>query len=165
MSQRADYTDEEWLVLWRAVIDIPTAVMVAHPDNLVQEAFVADKALREIARECSGVVQQLLEPPKGEAERLSHQLDLQRRSGGERDASDFMNDTLKACRRGLELLKSRGTPEEVAEYQTALFQVAIEVAQAGKEGGFWGIGGVAVDESEKVFLRDLAETLGVAWSE
>jgi hypothetical protein len=165
MSQRADYTEEEWLILWKAVTSVPTAVMVAHPDNLVPEAFAADRALDQIAKRCSGVVEQLLDPPKSEAEWLSHRLDVQRRSAGQRDADEFMNDTLDDCRQGIALLKARGTAEEVAEYQNALFQIALTVAKAGKEEGFWGIGGVRVDESEKVFLRDLAEVLGVVWNE
>jgi len=165
MSQRADYTDEEWLTLWRAVTSVPTAMMVAHPDNLVLEAFAADRALERIATHCSGIVQQLLDPSKSEAEVLSHRLDLQRRSAGQRDADEFMNETLDDCRQGIALLKARGTADEVAEYQNALFQIALAVAKAGKEGGIWGMDGVRIDESEKVFLRDLAEVVGMKWEE
>lgn len=165
MSQRADYTDEEWLRLWRAIVNIPTAVMVAHPDNLVPEAFAADAALKKIAHRCTGIVQQLFDPPKGEAERLSHQLDLERRAQEQLDANEFMNETLGSCREALELLKVRASSEEVTDYQNALFQLAVTVAQAGKEGGFFGMGGAPLDESERVFLRDLADTLGLVWKE
>lgn len=163
MSQRADYTDDEWFILWRAVANVPPAIMVAHPAHLVREAFVADAALEHVARTCKSMVGMLLAPPRSEAEWLSHRLDLQRRSEGQRDADEFMNETLDDCRQAVALLGERGNPEELKEYQQGLFEIAVAVAKAGKEGGFWGIGGVAMDESEKVFLRDLAEALGLEW--
>lgn len=163
MSHRADYTDDEWFILWRAVANVPPAVMVAHPAHLVREAFVADAALEHVAKTCKSLVSQLLAPPRHETEWLSHRLDLQRRSEGQRDAEEFMNETLDDCRQAIALLAERGNLEEVTEYQQGLFEIALAVAKAGKEGGFWGFGGVAIDESEKVFLRDLADVLGILW--
>jgi hypothetical protein len=165
MSERGDYTDDEWFTLWRAVATVPTAVMVAHPAHLVREALAADRAFDDMAEQCTGIVRLLVEPGKADKAWLSHRLDLQRRRWGAISPDQFMNETLEDCRRATTLLSERGTPEEIAEYQKALFYVALHVARAGKEGEFFGFGGVVLDESEKVFLRDLAEVLQIEWSE
>jgi hypothetical protein len=76
-----------------------------------------------------------------------------------------MNTTLEECRAALACLAQHGTQEELNAYVSAVFEVALAVAHAGKEGEFLGFGGVALDESEKIYLRDLAQVLGVDWNE
>lgn len=165
MSERSDYTEDEWFTLWRAIAALPTAVMVAHPDHLVQEAFAADSAFARIAGQYQSIVRHLFQPTKTDSEWLSHRLDLQRRRRGTNSPEQFMNETLADCQRAVSLIEGRGTPEEVLDYQQALFHLALKVAEAGKEGGFLGFGSVPLDESEKVFLRDLAEVLHIDWKE
>jgi hypothetical protein len=108
-------------------------------------------------------VRRLFEPPRQEAEWLSQRLDLQRRNRGELNVQQFMNSSLEECRAALALLERAGTQQEVDGYKRGLFQVALIVANAGKEGEFLGFGGVRLDESEKVYLRELADVLGIEW--
>jgi hypothetical protein len=166
MSQRTDYSDDEWFTLWRPIADVPTAVMVAHPKHIVQEAFAADHALDHAATACEQpLLTMLFRPTKEETEWLSQRLDIQRRYHGRSDSDQFMNDALDECRVALTLLESKADPAEGTEYRQRLFAIALEVANAAKEGGFLGLGGTRLDESERVLLRDLAEVLGVAWQE
>ena len=51
-------------------------------------------------------------------------------------------------------------PSDAAAYKDWLLQIANSVAEASKEGGFLGFGGVHVSDAEKATLSEIAATLG-----
>ena len=53
-------------------------------------------------------------------------------------------------------------PEESAEYRQFVLSVAQRVAEAGKEGGFLGIGGTRVSAVETRAIEEIAAALGAA---
>ena len=57
-----------------------------------------------------------------------------------------------------ELLKAKA-PDEAAAFNAWLQEVAQKAAEAGKEGGFLGFGGVAVSETEKATLSEISAAL------
>lgn len=64
-------------------------------------------------------------------------------------------------RAGLDLLKLKGTPEDVAAFRDFLLKLAEKVANAAKEGAFLGFGGERVSEGERFILAELARALDV----
>jgi hypothetical protein len=54
------------------------------------------------------------------------------------------------------------SPGEADEFKQWLMTIATRTAEAGKEGGFLGIGGTRVSEKEKTELAALASALGVS---
>lgn len=65
---------------------------------------------------------------------------------------------LDRARAALAALRAK-SPGDVGAYQSFSKQLAERVAQAAKEGGFLGIGGERVSESEKKMLASLDEAL------
>ena len=65
-------------------------------------------------------------------------------------------------RRTSDLLGTKATPEEAEEVKQWLAKVAQATAEATKEGGFLGFGGVLVSDEEKVALAKVNSTLGLA---
>ncbi len=60
------------------------------------------------------------------------------------------------------LLDSKATPEEALGYKGWLLDFARVVAEAGKEDqGFLGMGGVAVNDTERAAYAAIAATLGL----
>jgi hypothetical protein len=53
-------------------------------------------------------------------------------------------------------------PEDATAFKTWLLQISQHVAEAAKEGGFLGIGGVAVSEAEKATLAEISNALKLA---
>jgi hypothetical protein len=53
-------------------------------------------------------------------------------------------------------------PSDAAAYKSWLVEIASDVAEASKEGGFLGFGGVAVSDAEKATLSEIANVLGRA---
>ena len=60
---------------------------------------------------------------------------------------------------GLAILEQKATPEEVEAYKRFVVAVAEAAAKAHKEGGFIGIGGKEVSESEQAALDEIRAIL------
>jgi hypothetical protein len=60
------------------------------------------------------------------------------------------------------VLDTKAAPEEKAGFCTWLLTVASATAEAGREGGFLGIGAVRVSEQEQAALRELQQAFGLS---
>ena len=54
------------------------------------------------------------------------------------------------------------TPAEAAAYRAMLADVAHKAAEASKEGGFLGFGGVRVSDAEHAFIAEVKQAAGIA---
>src|SRR5262249_22299176 len=67
---------------------------------------------------------------------------------------------LEDCRAAANLLASRSSSQEAAEYKQWALSVAEKVAMASTEGGFLGFGGERLSAGEKQLLQQLQTALG-----
>lgn len=67
---------------------------------------------------------------------------------------------LAACRRVAQILRDSADPADAAAYRHWVQQVAVRVFDAARSGGVLGLTGEAVGPVERVFLDDLAGSLG-----
>ena len=68
---------------------------------------------------------------------------------------------ISSCKQAADVVAQK-SPAEAEEYKRWLVSLARKTAEAAKEGGFLGIGGTRVSETEAAALKDLAATLGVS---
>ena len=68
---------------------------------------------------------------------------------------------LDACRTLASLIDRKASPEEAEGVKRWLVTIAQRTADAAKEGGFLGVGGTRVSESETEAIREVARALGV----
>jgi hypothetical protein len=68
---------------------------------------------------------------------------------------------LEACRQAATLVEKKGKPDEAQAFKQWLVSVSQQVAEAAKEGGFLGLGGIRVSEQETSALKDLTSVLGI----
>ena len=80
------------------------------------------------------------------------------RTGKDSDIGALAQDRL---REAVQLLEPKASPEEVEAYKRFTLSVAQAAANAHKEGGFLGIGGKQVSDTEQAALDEIAATLGV----
>jgi len=59
-------------------------------------------------------------------------------------------------------LRDAKAPGDAAAFKNWLRQISQHVAEAAKEGGFLGIGGVTVSEAEKATLTEISSALKLA---
>ena len=159
MTTKADYTAEEWELITRAPFMAAMAVVASSPSGLigfVKEMFAVGSALQEVAREGSSneLISALVADVKA-----GHRPAAPTESP--EDGPEAKALGLKTCRDVSALLARKAPGPEAEGFKRWLLSTAQRVAEAAKEGGFLGIGGVRVSEAETAALTELAGALGV----
>jgi hypothetical protein len=158
-SQRA-YSDEEWGLLVGLPQSVMMAAIVAESDNTNRTADESGAGLDAIAagRDSGSTLvrdvalelfTQLGDPETGD---LPPTIDL-----GSRRVD--VADVLKRARSATDVLAAKAGPGEAAAYRHWLVGIADQVVNAAKSGGFLGIGGSWVSESERRFVEELSTVL------
>ena len=78
-----------------------------------------------------------------------------------RDVGDPAAASRERLRAALAIVAAKATPEDLDAYKGFVMAVAQTAAEAHREGGFIGIGGVEVAPSEQAALDEIAAFLGV----
>jgi hypothetical protein len=72
---------------------------------------------------------------------------------------DGLKDNALAELKSISSILDAKAPDDAAPFKAWLQNVAQKAAEAGKEGGFLGFGGVAVSEAEKATLVEISAAL------
>ena len=157
MSTKADYTKEEWELLLKAPLMAAMAVVAASPSGpigVVQEMFAVGKGLLAGAE---GTTNPLIAAVVADVKAGTRPSMPAERP---HDLAQAKAQALGACREVAALL-ARKAPAEAEGVTRWLLGTAQRAAEAAKEGGFLGIGGVRVSDAEKAALAEVAGALGV----
>ena len=144
MTEKADFTKEEWELLAEGPPSAGLIVATAQRGGFVREVFAIGKAYAE-ARHVHGESQLLDEIVAAKPERdhtRYHSLEELQESG------------LQHLRDAVALLEQKATPEEVAGYKRFVLAVADKVASAHREGG------VSVSDAERAAINEISAALG-----
>ncbi len=158
MSTQKDYTAEEWKAISVAPFLAGLYVSMSDPSGLVG-----------VAKEAMAVGRLIAETGLTSPTELIKSLSEGLKGGGERpEMPDIPKRDLTAARAAMaeHLQKaaaaiSSKSPAEAEAYKAWLMTAAKKVAEASKEGGFFGFGGTLVSEQEQAAIKELAATLGV----
>ena len=165
MADKSNFTPDEWKLLLESVMMAGIAVTTAEPSGLwglLKESFAGGSALATAKMD-----------PKANMLIKAVVADFET-ADGRSTARDGLNETLAGCKpaeikaKCIETLRQAGgvvdakAPGDAAAFKGWLRQSSQHVAEASKEGGFLGIGGVAVSEAEKATLTEIASALRLA---
>ena len=78
-----------------------------------------------------------------------------------RKPDELKQEVLSGLRKAMVLAEQKASADEKQGFGQWLYSVAVNVAEASKEGGFLGMGGVRVSDEEKAALIELAGIFGV----
>jgi hypothetical protein len=160
MTGKADFTEEEWVKLYRAPLVAGMGVSLADiggPIEMSKESMAAMKTAVTPTEE-QGLVVDLSAGLKVVLEEKQNPMsDLKPESGA--DPRELILDELREANR---IVTEKATAEEATGYRAWVLQSAKNAAEAAKEGGFFGIGAVTVSEGEQTFLSRVEEMLGDA---
>jgi hypothetical protein len=159
MTDRADFTDEQWAHLERAPIVAGMAISLADPGGpieAVKESMAAIKTVTESAPS-HGRGDLLDAVAKSVAEKARQRKSLlgEFKPRGAA-AGEQILDELRTTNR---LITEKATPEEAAAFRDWLLTAASRAAEAAKEGGFLGFNAQRVSEGEQRMLDKLREVL------
>ena len=79
-----------------------------------------------------------------------------------KDAAAITAEMMQSLADAASLVDAKCAAEEAAGYKQWLLGVAETTAEAGREGGFLGIGSVRVSDKEKAALEQISQTLGLS---
>ena len=149
MTGKADFTEEEWKQVLEAPPSAGLLVITGDRGGSIRESFSMAKAYTEARRE------------HGDSELLDEIVSAKPEVDRTRfkTPKELKEHSLQNLREAVELVRTKGTPEELAEYKKFILGLADRVANARKE-GFLGLGGERVSEDEQAALREIEAALG-----
>jgi hypothetical protein len=164
MANKQSFTSEEWTKLLESPMVAGMAVSAAEPSGLwgtLKEAFASSSALVAAktdagANELTKAIVADFETSEG---RSGIQEALRKRYAGAKPA-DVVQRSLSSLGEISRILESKA-PNDAVAFKAWLQQISQKVAEASKEGGFLGFGGVQVTDAEKATLTDINKTLGM----
>jgi len=80
----------------------------------------------------------------------------------EQQMQNFKNAVLERVKAASGLVASKASAAEADAYRNMIVGVAQTAANAAKEGGFLGFGGVHVSDKEKAFITEVKNAVGVS---
>jgi len=162
MATKASFTPEEWQRLLDSPLLASMAVTAADPSGLiglVQEGFAASRALAEAKSAAGGnaLIKAVAADFETKEGREAARDGLKARFAGS-PAAELKPKAISALREVASLLDARA-PEDARAFKSWLEDLARRVAEAAKEGGFLGFGGVQVSEAEQATLAEISAAL------
>ncbi len=158
MTNKADFTEEEWVRVRRAPFIAGVAISLADPGGPI-----------ELAKESSAALKSATNPPSREQLLADIALDVQAMSQERQNPlsgfkptqdSDPREQIVEELGAATAIVSSKATAEETAAFKQWLLTTAQAAADAAKEGGFLGFGAVQVSEGEQNMLEKLRTALG-----
>jgi hypothetical protein len=159
MTDKADFTTEEWTRLKRAPFVAGMAISLSDPGGpieLAKETAASLKAVLHAAQDTSRGAFVHAVATEAMAETKTHKNPLHDFKPRGALAGQEILEELSAVNG---IVSAKATSEEADAYRAWLKDAAQEAADAAKEGGFFGFHAVRVSEGEQRMLDKLGQAL------
>lgn len=161
MATKTDFTADEWKLLLESVMTTGIAVTAADPSGLwgtLKESFASAHTMASGKAQSSELVKAMVADLETSEGRGIARDGLREKLKGSK-AAEIKTKTVEGLRQVAALLDAKA-PQDSPAVKGWLRQISRNVADAAKEGGFMGFGGVAVSEAEKATLGEIDAALG-----
>ncbi|HET9887601.1 MAG TPA: hypothetical protein VFR10_08810 [bacterium] len=164
MANKTSFTPDEWTKVVQSVMMTGIAVSAAEPSGLwgtLKEGIANARNLVESKRDAGSTelvkaVAEEFDTPEGRA--IARDGLREKLQGSKPE--EIKNKAIAAVREVASLIDAKA-PSEAKAFKTWLRHTSEVVADASKEGGFLGFGGVKVSDKEKATLSEISGTLGL----
>jgi len=162
MTTQAGFTTEEWALLRIVPSLVAGSVSAADPSGLfgsIKEAIAGMKGMLESLQKGSKI--ELLSAMLADKSMpgVPDPKTLLGEGNREQQVANLESAVLTRIKEATNLLSRKATAEEVTAYKQVIMSVAETTANASKEGGFLGFGGVRVSDAEKSYLNEVKAVL------
>jgi hypothetical protein len=164
MADKNSFTAQEWTLLLESVMAAGMAVSMADPGGLwglLKEGFASGEALvkAKVDPGTNSLIKAVVADLESGPGRGTAKQDLQTKFASTAPA-DVKATCIEILRQASALLDAKASGDAVA-FKTWLGKISQGVAEAAKEGGFLGIGGVPVSDAEKATLAEISRALKI----
>lgn len=168
MTDKSDFTKDEWFLLHRTPSMVGMAVLAADQSGFwgtTKETLAVSKGLAAGAKQYpyNSLIQMLLrekEGPDGDPVK-DYYKDLKQELKELITTDKLAADVLADCGQVAALLAEKTTAGEAEEYKAWVMLVADKVASAAKERSSKGTGRGKISEAEETLIKQIAEALDV----
>jgi hypothetical protein len=165
MTDKSNFTADEWKLLLESVTMAGVAITAAEPSGLwglLKESFAegTELAKAKMDPKANSLIKAVVsdfETPQG---RSVARDGLKEQLAGSKPA-EIKAKCIETLRKAGAVLDAKA-PGDAGAFKVWLRQISQHVAEAAKEGGFLGIGGVPVSEAEKATLKEISGALKLA---
>lgn len=161
MTTKADFTQQEWESLMEAPVLAGLYISLASPSlaGSIGESMAVAKTI--VATVKQGTSDALLGALLADLQNRDT-AKLARPELNTRKPDEVKQEVVTDLRHAMQIAEQKASPAEKQGFGQWLYEVAENVANASKEGGFLGMGGVRVSDAEKAALAELAGIFGVS---
>jgi hypothetical protein len=163
MTNKTNFTSEEWKTLLEGVMMSGLAVSAAEPSGLLgtlKETFAESHAIIEASNGPNELIRALAAEFETSEGRTFAREGLKERLSGV-EAAGIKDKSIATLKQVGTLLETKA-PEDAAPVKEWLYHISERVAEADAEGGFLGFGGVQVTDKEKATLSEISNALKIA---
>lgn len=165
MADKSTFTSDEWQTLLESVMATGLAVTAAEPSGffgLLQESFASGKMLAKARMQADSnpLIKAVVDDLATSSGRSLSSNRLQQALKGKKPG-EMKTACIEILGRADRILAAKA-PGDAAAFENWLRQISESVAEAATEGGFLGVGGVAVSTSEKATLAEISSALKLA---
>ena len=161
MSNKTDYSREEWQLLMDVPPAVGTAVMYAGRSGVgtVKEAMAMAGGILGARKGFEGI--ELIEALVNARIQDNEKSTIETLKSPYKGLSpeEVLEDAVGKCESVNQLLDEKASPDEADAYVEWTISLAVEVANAASEGGFLGIGGERVSDEEKKAITRIRRAL------
>ena len=170
MSLENRFTEDEIFLLTIIPTQIGTVMAFAEGSGLgtIKEMFASSKAFIHGIKEypdneiITGVLPNIgdFKESLGKAKEFREQATARLQEMGITSSEALHDQLIEDSKLVSQILDNKATPDEALEYKEWAMSIAENVAKAAKEGGFLGIGGTRISDSEVQAFAQIADALG-----
>ena len=162
MADKSTFTPDEWKTLLESVMAAGLAVTAAEPHGLwglLQESFASGKMLAKAKMDTRSnpLIKAVVDDFATSEGRSTSRDGLKEQLTGKK-AAEMKTACIEILGKVDGILSAKA-PGDAAAFKNWLRQISQSVAEAASEGGFLGIGGVAVSDAEKATLAEISSAL------
>jgi len=165
MTDKSNFTPDEWKLLLESVTMAGIAITAAEPSGLwgvLKESFAGGTMLAQAKMDpnANPLIKAVIAEFDTAQGRSAARDGLKEKLAGSKPA-DIKAKSIETLRQAGAVVDAKA-PGDAAAFKGWLRQISQHVAEAAKEGGFLGIGGVPVSEREKATLTEISSALKLA---
>ncbi len=164
MTAVANYTQEETEKMMVAPMLVSMYVMgasVSGPIGLVKEMMAGVETAMQAGRDApvDSMLRALFSEENMKAQQDKMQQETKESTQGAQNMDQAKAKMTADLQVAMGIVNAKASAEDAAAYKALMLKVAEKVANAAKEGGFMGIGGVLVNDAEKQAIAEITAAL------
>jgi hypothetical protein len=165
MTDKSNFTSDEWKVLLESVTMAGIAITASEPSGLwglLKESFAEGGELVKAKMEpnTNPLIKAVVADFETSQGRSIARDGLKEQLAGSKP-SEIKTKCIETLRKAGAIADAKA-PGDASAFKHWLRQISQHVAEAAKEGGFLGLGGVSVSEAEKATLTEISSALKLA---